>query len=171
MPSMPGSITLQRTLVSSTSICAVTVWPMAVMSRLSWSPVQPDCTSARRREYGPAACGYCWRCAAGPRPCRACAAGRRRWAAPSLRQWAAFSAFQAALRRVSCRRCGGSWPCCCSSRRRLPLRSTRVMPSRRRQLSRPSRRWNPAAHYITIGQDEPGYRSWYLASAAARGGR
>ena len=23
--------------------------------------------------------------------------------------------------------------------------------------------WNPAADYITVGQDEPGYRSWYLA--------
>jgi hypothetical protein len=28
--------------------------------------------------------------------------------------------------------------------------------------------WNPAANYITAGQDEPGYRSWYLA-APARG--
>jgi hypothetical protein len=26
--------------------------------------------------------------------------------------------------------------------------------------------WNPAAPYITAGQDEPGYRSWYLASPA-----
>ena len=26
--------------------------------------------------------------------------------------------------------------------------------------------WNPAASYITAGQDEPGYRSWYLASPA-----
>lgn len=25
--------------------------------------------------------------------------------------------------------------------------------------------WNPAAPYITVGQDEPGYRSWYLAVA------
>src|SRR5205085_7546221 len=24
--------------------------------------------------------------------------------------------------------------------------------------------WDPAAPYITIGQDEPGYRSWYLAA-------
>jgi Peptidase M15 len=24
--------------------------------------------------------------------------------------------------------------------------------------------WNPAAGYITVGQDEPGYRSWYLAA-------
>ena len=23
--------------------------------------------------------------------------------------------------------------------------------------------WNPAADYVTAGQDEPGYRSWYLA--------
>jgi hypothetical protein len=26
--------------------------------------------------------------------------------------------------------------------------------------------WNPAAPYITAGQDEPGYRSWYLAAPA-----
>jgi hypothetical protein len=26
--------------------------------------------------------------------------------------------------------------------------------------------WNPAADYITAGQDEPGYRSWYLAVPA-----
>jgi hypothetical protein len=25
--------------------------------------------------------------------------------------------------------------------------------------------WNPAAPYITAGQDEPGYKSWYLAAA------
>src|SRR5262245_23426540 len=24
--------------------------------------------------------------------------------------------------------------------------------------------WNPAADYIAVGQDEPGYRSWYLAA-------
>jgi hypothetical protein len=24
--------------------------------------------------------------------------------------------------------------------------------------------WNPVAQYITVGQDEPGYRSWYLAA-------
>ena len=32
---------------------------------------------------------------------------------------------------------------------------------------RPRRRppaWNPAAPYITVGQDEPGYRSWFLAA-------
>ena len=28
----------------------------------------------------------------------------------------------------------------------------------------PSPVWNPAAPYITAGQDEPGYRSWYLAA-------
>jgi|SRR5436190_4485663 len=26
--------------------------------------------------------------------------------------------------------------------------------------------WNPAAEYITAGQDEPGYRSWYMALPA-----
>ena len=29
--------------------------------------------------------------------------------------------------------------------------------------------WNPAADYITAGQDEPGYRSWYLALPARTG--
>lgn len=28
--------------------------------------------------------------------------------------------------------------------------------------------WNPASAYITVGQDEPGYRSWYLAAPAHR---
>lgn len=26
--------------------------------------------------------------------------------------------------------------------------------------------WNPTAPYVTIGQDEPGYRNWYMASPA-----
>ncbi len=25
--------------------------------------------------------------------------------------------------------------------------------------------WDPAAQYITVGQDEPGYRAWYGTSA------
>lgn len=29
--------------------------------------------------------------------------------------------------------------------------------------------WNPAAEYITAGQDEPGYRSWYLAMPSRAG--
>jgi hypothetical protein len=29
--------------------------------------------------------------------------------------------------------------------------------------------WNPAASYISAGQDEPGYRSWYLAAPARAG--
>ncbi len=28
----------------------------------------------------------------------------------------------------------------------------------------PAAIWNPAAPYITVGQDEPGYRSWFLAA-------
>lgn len=28
----------------------------------------------------------------------------------------------------------------------------------------PAAVWDPAAPYITVGQDEPGYRSWYLAA-------
>jgi hypothetical protein len=31
------------------------------------------------------------------------------------------------------------------------------------QQQSPSLLWNPAAPYITAGQDEPGYRSWYMA--------
>lgn len=34
------------------------------------------------------------------------------------------------------------------------------------QLPQPAPAWNPAAEYITVGQDEPGYRSWYLALPA-----
>jgi hypothetical protein len=30
--------------------------------------------------------------------------------------------------------------------------------------------WQPAASYVTVGQDEPGYRRWYLASPAHRAG-
>ena len=30
----------------------------------------------------------------------------------------------------------------------------------------PAAPWNPAGPYITQGQDEPGYRSWYVASSA-----
>ena len=30
----------------------------------------------------------------------------------------------------------------------------------------PVPQWNPAADYITAGQDEPGYRSWYMALPA-----
>jgi hypothetical protein len=29
--------------------------------------------------------------------------------------------------------------------------------------------WNPAADYITAGQDEPGYKSWYLAAPVRAG--
>jgi len=31
-------------------------------------------------------------------------------------------------------------------------------------LAQPATAWDPAASYITAGQDEPGYRSWYLAA-------
>jgi hypothetical protein len=30
--------------------------------------------------------------------------------------------------------------------------------------------WEPSAAYVTVGQDEPGYRRWYMASAAHRAG-
>jgi hypothetical protein len=33
----------------------------------------------------------------------------------------------------------------------------------------PAGTWDPAAQYITAGQDEPGYRSWYLAVPARAG--
>ncbi|MGI8704972.1 MAG: hypothetical protein ACR2JJ_04135 [Sphingomicrobium sp.] len=31
-------------------------------------------------------------------------------------------------------------------------------------LRRPAAAWQPTAPYVTIGQDEPGYRNWYMAS-------
>src|ERR1700712_616971 len=32
--------------------------------------------------------------------------------------------------------------------------------------SAPAAAWDPGAAYVTAGQDEPGYRSWYLALPA-----
>ena len=46
-----------------------------------------------------------------------------------------------------------------------PLPSAVQSPRRRAALPRP---WDPVGAYITAGQDEPGYRSWYLA-APSRG--
>ena len=65
-------------------------------SRLSWSPAQPVCTCGAARNMLLRACGRCWRCGAALRPCRACAAGRLRWAESFLRCRPPFSAFQAA---------------------------------------------------------------------------
>lgn len=33
-----------------------------------------------------------------------------------------------------------------------------------RPAQNPAAAWQPAAAYVTIGQDEPGYRTWYMAS-------
>lgn len=44
--------------------------------------------------------------------------------------------------------------------RRLALMLTILLA--RPALAQPAQ-WNPTADYITAGQDEPGYRSWYLA--------
>lgn len=33
----------------------------------------------------------------------------------------------------------------------------------------PAPPWNPAAQYITVGQDEPGYRQWYLSDPSHAG--
>ena len=44
--------------------------------------------------------------------------------------------------------------------RRLALMSMILLA--RPALAQPAQ-WNPTADYITAGQDEPGYRSWYLA--------
>ena len=43
-------------------------------------------------------------------------------------------------------------------------RRCRAAGARRAPVRRPPAVWNPAAAYITAGQDEPGYRSWYLAA-------
>ena len=72
-----------------------------------------------------------------------------------------FSAFQAAppdyeLVMLSTR---------CSS-----LHRSRRRRARSRPRARASAAWNPAADYITAGQDEPGYRSWYLAAPAREPG-
>jgi len=42
-----------------------------------------------------------------------------------------------------------------------PAPVTQPSPAQPMQATAP---WDPAAPYITVGQDEPGYRSWYLAA-------
>ncbi len=131
--------------------------------RLSWSPAQPDSTLARRRGCAPPAGGCCWRSGAGPRPCRACAAGRLRWAVTCNRDVGRpFSAFQAAPARqpMQVGRCHYARPCCC-------LAAHGRAAAARLRCPDAAAAWNPAADYITAGQDEPGYRSWYLALAGA----
>ena len=48
--------------------------------------------------------------------------------------------------------------------------SPQAAPRSRRRASprRAPESWDPGAAYITAGQDEPGYRSWYLAARGAR---
>jgi len=49
-----------------------------------------------------------------------------------------------------------------------PMTMPMQMPMRQGCCGMPSTvsptTWNPAADYISVGQDEPGYRSWYLAA-------
>lgn len=45
-----------------------------------------------------------------------------------------------------------------------PASLTATLPPVTAQGSIPGPPINPAAQYITVGQDEPGYRSWYLAA-------
>lgn len=48
----------------------------------------------------------------------------------------------------------------------LPLLPFLLLPSPASAQSAPVPHWNPAAEYITAGQDEPGYRSWFMALPA-----
>ena len=41
---------------------------------------------------------------------------------------------------------------------------TAPIPSPGTQVVQPAAGWDPASSYITAGQDEPGYRSWYIAA-------
>ena len=168
-PSMPGSMTRQRTLVSSTSICAVDL--LAHRRDVEVELVaRPSSDSPARRRPGcdPAACGCCWRCAAGLRRGRACVAGRRRSVVPSLRQWAGIQRFSsrgaahydAAMRWISTLLLFAAAPAAARSIAIMPIRGARASPNR------PV--CNPAAAYITIGQDEPGYRNWYVRHRRAR---
>ena len=55
-----------------------------------------------------------------------------------------------------------------------PPRAPAVHPARAAQAAAPAPLataggWNPAAPYITAGQDEPGYKSWYLAAPWRQG--
>jgi hypothetical protein len=45
-----------------------------------------------------------------------------------------------------------------------PVQTPPLAPQAAPALIPPPAGWNPAAPYITVGQDEPGYRSWYMAA-------
>ena len=72
-----------------------------------------------------------------------------------------FSAFQAAPcdydRTMRASRSCSARSLRCRSARRAPLAPVAAPIAR-------AAAWDPAAAYITAGQDEPGYRSWYLAA-------
>ena len=108
----------------------------------------------RRPGYGRAACGYCSQSAAAPRRGRACAAIRRRWAVLIAETWCAVQRF--------CKPRGvhaESWIALMLLADRLGLYRCLRRPGAGAQAV-----FNPAADYITSGQDEPGYRAWYAAN-------
>ena len=166
MPSMPRQQHLRWTLVSMTSIVAVDRLPIAATSRLSWSPAQPDCTCAP-----PGICSCELVDVVGDAPPRLVLAEVVRQVdvdglSHMLRCRPAFSAFQAARSRSMIRMMR-----CCFVRLAslLPRAAAAAQPPAVRRLPvAAGAPWDPAAPYITAGQDEPGYRSWYLARRGAR---
>lgn len=48
----------------------------------------------------------------------------------------------------------------------VPLSAQAPYPIPAPPLLAPATVWNPAAPYITVGQDEAGYRAWYMADSA-----
>ena len=158
-------MTRQRTFVSSTSISAVDLLAHRgdVEVELIAGPARSP--GPRRPEYGRAVCGYCWRCAAALRPGRACVAARRRPAVPLLRQWAGIQRFATRARATIMPQCG--WTSTLLLFVAAPA-AAQVNADASRSPAPASvpivSVFNPAADYITIGQDELGYRSWYGAS-------
>jgi hypothetical protein len=76
-----------------------------------------------------------------------------------------FSAFQPADKEYDFKRMRTLALLLLVSASTLSAQTAPVVP----QTGAAEARWDPAAPYITAGQDEPGYRSWYLAVPARAG--
>src|SRR6266536_2084144 len=64
---------------------------------------------------------------------------------------------------LAMRRRASSLPSLCGRSTSIPSQNESTQPPMTMQQT-PGSAWDPAAPYITAGQDEPGYRSWYLAA-------
>src|SRR5687767_12911992 len=105
----------------------------------------------RRPGCAPSICGYCWRCGAGPRRGPACAADRPGSAVASSESGQPFIAFQAEAHYYA-------------GPMSLLFALSMAASAQPMMAPAPPFAWQPTAAYVTAGQDEPGYRAWYMAS-------